>query len=132
MVGSTGATTRAEDTSLDTRLEERVRIVILVRWTLIATAVLSAATGVPTHALLEPTQKLASPTLPLTTLATWIVFNTFFHLYYRRLFRLKAFRYGQILCDLLIPIPFLHFSAGIWPASASGSDNFITSPAGTV
>lgn len=34
MVGSTGATTRAEDTTLDTRLEERVRIVILVRWTL--------------------------------------------------------------------------------------------------
>lgn len=114
LVKSTGTQPEDEEDSLGHGLEERVRIVILMRWALIATAVVSAATGVPTHALMEPSVKLASAGPPLTTLASWIVCNAVFHLSYRRLYRSKTFLYSQILVDLLVPVLFLYFSAGIF------------------
>lgn len=112
-LGSAGTKTVEEDDPASAQ-EERVRIVILVRWALIATAVLSAATGVPAHALMEPSVKMASPAGALAGLATWIVCNAFCHLYYKRLFRLKWFLYGQILLDLVLQAPFLYYSGGVF------------------
>jgi diguanylate cyclase (GGDEF)-like protein len=42
------------------------------------------------------------------------VCNTTFHLFYRRFYAARSFLYGQIVVDLLVSIPFLHFSGGIF------------------
>src|SRR5664280_2020095 len=112
MAESPDTSARAEDANPG--LEERVRIAILVRWVLISTAMLSAATSVAGHTLMESPIRLASPVLPLTGLAAWVGLNAFFQLFYKRLFRYKSFLYGQILVDLLVPIPFLYLSGGIF------------------
>jgi diguanylate cyclase (GGDEF)-like protein len=81
---------------------------------LISTAVISATTGVAGHELMESPVRLASPVLPLTGLAAWVGLNVFFQLSYKRLYRYRTFLYGQILVDLLVPIPFLYLSGGIF------------------
>lgn len=102
--------------SLDmlTERQRRLHLVIIARWAVVGHGVIAAVTGAISRGMLQPLSEVTPQYIvPMTLLATMIAYNAFCHASYRRLGEIPAFSQAQIILDIIVVTPLLHYTGGI-------------------
>ncbi len=93
----------------------RVGLVVRVRWSLVVALSVFSVLGAWAYSAEWPPAKLAANmAVPAAALGFVCVYNTFFHLTYRRMGNLRFFNHGQLLLDAAVVTVLVYYSGGVY------------------
>lgn len=98
----------------------RVGLVVKVRWSLVVALATFSVFGAWAYAVEIPLLDLVrNMTIPAAALVVVCVYNTYFHLTYKRLGNLRFFNHAQLLLDTAVVTLLVYYSGGVYSWFAS-------------
>lgn len=98
----------------------RVGLVVKVRWSLVIALATFSVLGAWAYAVKTPIADLVrNMMIPAAALAVVCVYNTFFHLTYKRMGNLRFFNHAQLILDTAVVTLLVYYSGGVYSWFAS-------------